>query len=250
MLKKYRDSLKTKLNLSSFTLHILAMLFMLSDHIWATTNISGQWLTCIGRIAFPIFAFLIVEGFYHTHNRKKYMMRMFLFALISEIPFNLMYSGSLVNPFHQNVLWNFLVSLICMNAIHKLKHKGSRIIYGLIPLIVLAGYMIATLIMSDYYGAGVLMVMSFYFFRGRSAKYKVMQLLALIYINCYILAGLVYIWDIGPFTFEFPQQGFAVFALIPIWLYNGRQGPYNKVIKNIYYWFYPVHALLLALLYL
>ena len=93
--------------LSSFTLHVLAMILMLCDHLWATLLPGQEWLTCIGRIAFPIFAFMIAEGFYQTSNRKKYLKRMFIFALISEIPFNLIMSSGLINPFHQNVLFTF-----------------------------------------------------------------------------------------------------------------------------------------------
>ena len=64
-------------------LHIIAMTLMLMDHLWATLLPAQDWLTCIGRIAFPVFAFMTVEGYFHTHNLKKYMLRLLLFALIS-----------------------------------------------------------------------------------------------------------------------------------------------------------------------
>ena len=89
--------------MSSFALHIIAMIFMLCDHMWATI-LDYEWLTCIGRIAFPIFAFLITEGYIHTSNINKYIKRMVIFAIITEIPFNLMVSASPIYPFHQNVL--------------------------------------------------------------------------------------------------------------------------------------------------
>ena len=74
------------------------------------------------------------------------------------------------------------------------------------------------------------------------------QLVCLYYINVEILSGFYY--DVNVFGHEVTivRQAFALFALIPIWLYRGKQGPYNKVIKNVYYWFYPVHLLLLALI--
>ena len=98
--------------ITSFGLHILAMVCMLCDHLWATViPWKADWMTCIGRLAFPIFAFMTVEGFFHTRNLKRYAARMLLFALLSELPFNLMMSGSLISPFHQNVLWSFLLCL-------------------------------------------------------------------------------------------------------------------------------------------
>ena len=106
--------------MTSSTLHILAMFFMLLDHLWATIIPGNQWMTNIGRMAFPIFAFLIVEGFIHTSDLKKYLKRLFIFALISEIPFNLIYTGSFVFPFHQNVLFTLLLGLLCINEIEKL----------------------------------------------------------------------------------------------------------------------------------
>ena len=88
------ESMEKKRGINSFTLHILAMLFMLCDHLWATLFPAQEWLTCIGRLAFPIFAFMIAEGCYYTSNMKKYMQRLFLFAVISEIPFNLIMDSS------------------------------------------------------------------------------------------------------------------------------------------------------------
>ncbi len=110
---------KSNIEVTGFTLHMLAMLFMLFDHMWITVVRGNDWMNCLGRLAFPIFAFLIVEGYMHTSDFKKYIRRMFLFALISEIPFNLVSAGSVIYPFHQNVLWTFLLSLLCIHLIEK-----------------------------------------------------------------------------------------------------------------------------------
>ena len=109
-----KQSENKRWGIDALTLKLLAMAFMLLDHTWATVW-SVPWFTMIGRLAFPIFAFQIVEGFYHTSDRKRYMKRMALFALLSEIPFNLMVSDSLIYPFHQNVMLTFLIALLLMN---------------------------------------------------------------------------------------------------------------------------------------
>jgi hypothetical protein len=101
----------SKFDISSAGLHILAMALMLCDHLWATIVPGNNWLTCVGRLAFPIFAYLLVEGYFHTKNIGKYSLRLFLFALLSEIPFNLMYISAPIYPFHQNVIWTLLIGL-------------------------------------------------------------------------------------------------------------------------------------------
>ena len=74
---------KLKFEVTSFALHIMAMAFMLCDHLWGTVVRGNDWLTCIGRLAFPLYAFMIVEGYFHTKDIKKYVGRLLLFAVIS-----------------------------------------------------------------------------------------------------------------------------------------------------------------------
>ena len=239
-----------KSGINSFALHILAMGFMLCDHLWATIVPGSWWMTDIGRLAFPIFSFMIVEGFFHTHNRKKYALRLLTFALISEIPFNLMYGSSIFYPYHQNVLWTFLLAFGCMAMIETVKKRGAlwQIIAASV-FITLLGSLAGLLLIVDYFHFGVLAVMVFYFFRGHKWYHYAGQLAGLTYINAILFAGLEYTVTLSGFTFTFPQQGLAVLALIPIWLYNGKQGPHNKWIQYSFYAFYPVHMLILSLLF-
>lgn len=225
--------------MSSFALHIIAMIFMLCDHMWATI-LDYEWLTCIGRIAFPIFAFLITEGYIHTSNINKYIKRMVIFAIITEIPFNLMVSASPIYPFHQNVLWTFVISLLTLKY---LNFDNTKNIFKSI-LIILLAIIIATVTMCDYFGAGVMMVVGFYIFR----KSKLLQLLMMIYVNMILIQGYSYPIDIAGYTYYFPQQGFALLSLIFIWLYNGKQGYHAKWFKIFCYAFYPLHMLILYLL--
>ena len=111
--------------LTSNMLRTIAVLLMLSDHIWATAMNLGDWMTYIGRMAFPIFAFQIAEGFVHTSNFKKYALRLLGFAIITEIPFNLFYSSRWFNPYHQNVLFTLLLGLLAIKVIDGLKKDRS-----------------------------------------------------------------------------------------------------------------------------
>lgn len=238
-----------KFNLSSFTLHIIAMVLMLGDHLWATLLPAQEWLTCLGRIAFPIFAFMAVEGYFHTHNLKKYLLRLLGFAVISEIPFDLMAEGVLFYPFHQNVLWTFLIGLTGIFLIEKAHSKCNRFIYFLCAcMVVLLGFVLGTAGMVDYYGPGVLTVFIFYFFRGKKWWQLLGQLIGMYFVNIQLLGGLFYPVNILGYDIEIVQQGFAMLALIPIWLYNGRQGYHSKIFQYICYVFYPFHLLAIGLI--
>ncbi len=238
-----------KIETTSMFLHLLAMACMLVDHLWATVIPGNGWLTCIGRIAFPIFAFLLVEGYFHTHDLKKYALRLLLWALISEIPFNLVMGSTLFYPFHQNVLWTLLIGLLLIHVNELAKNTGKwplRVLacIGTVALALPLG--LGTMV--DYYSYGIWMVMVFYFFHGRRWWDFLGQFLLLAYINLELFAGYSYEIHLFGTTFLFAQQGFALLALIPIWLYRGKQGPHSKALQYTYYAFYPVHLLILGLI--
>jgi hypothetical protein len=235
-------------DISSAGLHILAMLFMLLDHLWATVVSGNEWMTCVGRLAFPIFAFLLVEGFFHTRSRKKYALRLFLFALITEIPFNLMVGGRIFYPIHQNVLWTFLISFGLMVWNERIKEAAPWRRLLRFALSFMAGLLVGLLTMVDYYGYGVAMVLIFYLFRGKTWWDRLGQLLGLYWINVEMMGGLVYEFEALGRLWVIHQQGFAVLALVFIWLYRGRKGHSSKAFQYFCYAFYPMHMLILGLL--
>ena len=237
---------KKSIDISAATLHILAMAFMLCDHLWATIIPGNQWLTCLGRLAFPIFAFMIVEGYFHTRNLRRYAFRLFLFALISEIPFNLMYSGGPFYPYHQNVIWTLLIGLLLIHLNECAKKKEKLWIRVLVAFVtVTAGFFVGLVSMVDYHGAGIVTILAFYFLRGRKWWCLLGQFAALYYLNIEVLKGLSFEVSFLGAQFMVVQQGLALFALIPIWLYRGRQGLHSKAFQYFCYTFYPVHMLLL-----
>lgn len=239
---------KFRLETTSFSLHIMAMIFMLCDHLWGTIVPGADWLTCIGRLTFPIFAFMIVEGYFHTKNLKKYVYRLLVFAIISEIPFNLAMGSRVIYPIHQNVLWSFLISigLIYWNEKVKEKHFMQRIAVGVASVCV--GYIVGLITFVDFYHAGILTVLVFYFFKDKKRWCYLGQILCLWYINFEMLGGFSYEVSILGETHFIARQGIAVLALIPIWLYKGRQGYHSRALQYFYYAFYPLHLLILGVI--
>lgn len=233
--------------LTSASLHVLAMVLMLLDHLWASAFPNVRWLTAVGRLAFPIFAFMIVEGYFHTHNFKRYLLRMLGFALLSEIPFDLLYSGIPFYWVHQNVLWTFLIALCGIRLMERARQ--TRKLWVSIPAcfgIALVCFLLGFLLAVDYYGFGVLTVFAFYFFRGRKWWCFAGQLLALYWINVELLGGLCYPVTIFGNTVEIVEQGLALLSLIPIWFYRGAKGYSSKPFQYFCYAFYPLHCLILG----
>ncbi|MEG1993766.1 MAG: TraX family protein [Oscillospiraceae bacterium] len=237
------DKIKTFKIFDSFTLRVIAMVSMLLDHMWATVITGNAWMTYAGRLAYPIFAFLLVEGFFHTSNLKKYLVRLGIFAIISEIPFNLIMGGSIIYPFHQNVIVTFLIGLITMYIIEKSKSIENKFLatIGVIATCIFS-FIFATITLADYFGYGILIILVFYFAHG--LKYGwIIELVGMIYVN-YILMGGQVIPMFGG-VFEFPTQAFALLSLIFIWLYNGKRGINSKIARYSFYIFYPLHMLIL-----
>ena len=238
-----------RIETTSASLHGMAMVFMLCDHLWGTVIPGNDWLTCIGRLTMPIFAFLLVEGYFHTSDLKKYAGRLALFALISEIPFNLAIGGRFFFPIHQNILWSFLISLWLIHRNERAKATCKlwrRILTGAATLAL--GTVLGLVTFVDYYHAGILTALVFYFFRGRKWWNYAGQALCLWYLNTEVLGGLVYEFTLLGQNLVFHRQAFAMLALIPIWLYRGRQGHHSKAFQYFCYGFYPLHLLILSFL--
>lgn len=221
--------------MSSFALHIWAMLLMLCDHLQLTLLPDLPTLRCVGRLAFPLFAFMAVEGYLHTRSLKKYLLRLLMLAVISEIPFDLLVSGSVFDPMHQNVIWTIILGLCCIRAFENISAGRKMMLSAVVIIASLAAAIIARV---DYSSAGVLTLLAFYAFRGNTVRCRLMQLLSLAFINLVLLGGI---------EFAFPYQALAVLSLPIIWLYDGSQGPHNGFIKAANYLFYPAHMLILAL---
>ena len=220
---------KTKFGLNATHLRILALTLMLLDHMWATVIPGNNWMTYVGRMAFPIFAFQTAQGYLHTHDFKAYCKRLLIFAAVSEIPFNLMTMSSPIFPFHQNVMLTLLFGLLACRAYDR---KRFLAMVGWICL--------GAITFCDYGSLGVVTVLIFHIFREQ----KLGQLLMLICINFFGYEGQHLLLGRA----EIPVQAFAILAIIPIVLYNGEKGKGGKALQYGSYIFYPLHMLILGLM--
>jgi len=231
-------------------LKILAMALMLLDHLWATVVPGNNWMTYLGRLAFPIFAFQAAEGYHHTSSFRKYALRLLLWGIISEIPFDLMCSGRFLNPFHQNVLFTLLLGLLLYRGMEKLIRGVKERLWknAVLSLPVILGCLIGGIIgFPDYGLTGVLVTAMFCCF----PKWKYVNLFRLIclilLLDVFFKGEILLISAFGT-VLEIGKEALGILALAPICLYNGRKGRGGKIMQYIGYGFYPAHMLLLHLI--
>lgn len=201
-------------------------------HIYYTDMV----LRSIGRVAFPIFCFMIVEGFFHTRNRFKYAARLFMFGIISEIPFDLMLKGRMFDFGYQNVYFTLGLGLLSIWVMEKVaspeKFKNCHIIVkGIIMVITVAVFgVLAELMMTDYGAFGVLAISVMYVIR-RFVKKATNKWIFLTGIFSLMISN--------------PVEGFAALATPFVAKYNGERG---LKLKYLFYAFYPVHLLIIYLI--
>lgn len=212
--------------MTGFQLKLLAMLTMLIDHAGMILFPELTWMRVVGRLAFPLYCFLLAEGAIYTHDIKRYLGRLLMFAVLSEIPYDLACSKMLFDPWGQNVFFVLFFGLLACAAVQRFREKPA-----LALLLVGALTLAAELLFFDYGGFGVALVVVFYLCRAN----RVGGALAFTALN----TGFSLLNGMG-------LQLAAPAAAIPMLLYNGKKG--RAVNKWIFYGFYPVHLLLLFFL--
>lgn len=219
------------------TLKGIAAALMLTDHVGAILLPEVPVLRCVGRLAFPIFAFFIAEGYAHTRDFGRYFRRLAILAVVSEIPFNLE-NGAVFDLTRQNVLFTFCLALLTLRGLEALGRERGFGRWAGCGLVLAAGFAAGELLRTDYGGWGVVTVALLQL--CRDGKYaKLWLLLAMAAVNGLGMGSLT----MPVFGGEMPIQIFAVAALPVIWLYNGQAGP--KGLRRAFYVFYPAHLLVL-----
>lgn len=210
--------------MSAFTLKMIALVTMVIDHVGAVFFPEIIWLRYIGRISMPIYAFLLVQGYQHTRDFKRYVIRMAVFAVVSEVPYDLLFHGTWLEFGGQNILFTLLTALLVMRLLDaSAKSRNIFLFIGALALI------IAPYFLHFSYGIyGILVPLCFFLFQ----KYRGIDALAFS-----ALTYGKYLYD-GNLT-----QVYAIAASVPILLYNGKRGAFS--LKYFFYIIYPAHLLLL-----
>ena len=241
-------------DISQETLKLIACITMLIDHIGAALVIPTEtiyyadlglyttmaWVNlvmrCIGRIAFPIFCFLLVEGVYHTRSPKKYVQRLTIGMVLSEIPFDLAFFRDGISWAHQSVMVTLLLGCLMVLAMNR--SKGLWKLLWIVPF-----YFAAEWLHTDYGGEGILVIAMFAVTKG--TKYE----------KWWHLAGMFLLyWDFSyqcsyyNLDVHIPMNRLPLLSAVPILCYSGRKLTHSKKIQWAFYLFYPVHIAVLWLL--
>lgn len=217
--------------MSSFILKIIAVISMVADHLGYVLFNKFSFMNYIGRLAFPIFAFSITEGYIHTKNLKKYFYRLLVFAFISQIPY-MLFINTFTNNFTLNILFTLSLGLLAITVYDKSKNKFLGLIFVTLYAI------FAQLLHFDYAWFGIAIIFIFYIFKHKKI-YMNLSFCIVTFINYfynYITTNRIeYLFILL----------FCILSLIPINLYNEKKG---KNIKYFLYIFYPLHLIVLYLI--
>lgn len=259
-----REPHKTQIHISGAVLKNIAYVSMFIDHFFAViilrylrmTAVDGVWDTklkiiyragrAVGRIAFILFAFQIVEGFFHTRSRGKFLLRLGLFALLSEIPFDLAFSGNIIDWKSQNIFFTLFLGVLVLTLWDRLADYHGAAFAAARWTVLLLGCLAAYWGNTDYRYMGVLLIFVFYRAHERNLSDRIML------AGCVMLLGT---WSAN--CLRYLEQGYTVLelfatslremyglaAFILIERYHGDKG--NQLPKWFCYGFYPVHLLFL-----
>ena len=225
-----------KRNLSSSTLKCIALIIMFLDHIGtifisgkvnsiekfsSTIVIIGVILRLIGRVSFTLYSYLLIEGYLHTKSKLKYLIRLCVLALISEVPFDLFFYGSISDFHHQNTVFTLAVGLLAIMLVDRFKTlENNRYLFQITAILFLS--IISEMLNLDYGFFGIIFICTLYLFRDNQKKQFIISSIPLFFCGV--------------------AQIFGILGYIPISKYNGSKG-LNA--KYLFYLFYPFHLLLL-----
>lgn len=219
--------------MSSFLMRLFALFFMMVDHTGLALFPNVGLFRCIGRLAFPMYCFLLVQGFVHTKDVRAYARRLLLLAIVSEIPFDLLIFGRLSSAAEQNVVFSLLLALLSLCVLKSLSKKPWPCVLTLTALC--AAAMAARV---SYGWLGILLCLGFYAARNsRLLQALCAVFLELLYTGTLLLSGVNISWVLTSLC--------ACLSAVFILLYNGKRGPHHPALSFLFYVAYPLHLLAL-----
>lgn len=247
--------------LSGYHLKYIALFSMFLDHVGVIYHSFLPKavyfsLRMVGRLSFPLFCFLLVEGFFHTHNQKNYQKRLFIFALLSEVPYDLAFGYLPATTFHsllhlqaqpltaflpgfqqQNVLFTLFLGFTAMIWMEKVTQYRQNVFYRNIDILIIF-CCLSEVLQTDCGAAGILCIFFFYSIykkRGDGTNLP---------IKAGLIGTLPAALPLLTYVSPFPVQIFALADSLILHCYSGEKG---KGIKYLFYLFYPLHLLILYL---
>lgn len=220
--------------MSSFLLRLLALVCMAADHTGLALFPSVGAFRCIGRLAFPLYCFLLVQGYGHTRDLRAYARRLLLLALLSEVPFDLLIFGRPACFAEQNALFSLLLGLLALSLADALRARPGPC------LLAQAAVLLAAMASRVSYGwLGPALCLCFHFLRGSRLRQAACAcVLLLVYTLSLLLSGVERGWALISL--------FALLAPPLLLLYNGRRGPRVPLLTALFYAAYPLHLLALC----
>ena len=215
--------------LSSFVLRLIALVCMCVDHAGLALFPSAGAFRCVGRLAFPLYCFLLTQGFAHTRDIRAYARRLLLLACVSEIPFDLLIFGRASSAMEQNVVFSLLLGLMALYAAKALAKRPLPCALAILALMLLA---MAAQVSFGWLGIALCLA---YGYAGDDKKRQALftVLLTLLYSFTLLLSGVARAWVTVSLC--------AALSVLPILLYNGRPGPRGKALTFCFYAAYPLH---------
>ena len=223
-----------KKGISQEELKIIACISMLIDHVGAAFFPGSMWLRILGRLAFPLYCYLLVEGAAHTRDPKKYGRRLLLGAVLAEAPYDFLFFGR-VTWAYQNVMVTLFLGLVMITWARSRKRYGY-----LLPLCLC--FFAAEVLNADYGCWGVALIGLFAVTAEKNHE-KLLQLAG--------MAAIFWLMDgvsVPVFGLRIPIQMFGLAAIVPIALYTGRKVTDSRGLKWAFYLFYPLHMVVLLLI--
>ena len=219
--------------MSSFALRLLALFCMAVDHAGLALFPNIGAFRCVGRLAFPLYCFLLTQGFLHTRDLRAYARRLLLFALLSEIPFDLLTFGKAASGVEQNALFSLLLGLLALHGARLMKGRPLRI--AVCSCILCLAAMIARV---SFGWLSIALCLCFYFLRESKPRMALCAgAILLIYSLSLHLSGVTRSWVLVSLC--------SLFALAPLLMYSRKRGAYSPVLSFLFYAAYPLHLLAL-----